>query len=181
MNYSEMMRAQEALIFCCEENAKRAEEEKEKKKGKRLDITINFDMDGTIADLYGVENWLPMLESHIETPYEIAPPLVRLCVLARILNRLQKEGYDLAVLSWLAKGSNEDYDKRVIKAKKKWLKKHLPSVHWDKINIVAHGTPKEKFCNSSRDILFDDEEKNRKSWGGIAFDVNDIINELKKL
>ena len=28
---------------------------------KTLNITINFDMDGTIADLYGVENWLEYL------------------------------------------------------------------------------------------------------------------------
>ena len=28
---------------------------------KTMNITINFDMDGTIADLYGVENWLDYL------------------------------------------------------------------------------------------------------------------------
>ena len=27
----------------------------------KMNITINFDMDGTIADLYGVENWLEKL------------------------------------------------------------------------------------------------------------------------
>jgi hypothetical protein len=26
-----------------------------------MNITINFDMDGTIADLYGTENWLAKL------------------------------------------------------------------------------------------------------------------------
>ena len=148
---------------------------------KQLNVTINFDMDGTIADLYGVENWLPMLENHIETPYAIATPLVRLCTLARMLNRLQREGYRLAVLSWLAKGSNEDYDERVTNAKLEWLAKHLPSVHWDKIIIVEHGTPKETFCETPFDILFDDEEKNRENWNGIAFDVNDIFGVLKTL
>ena len=149
--------------------------------GKKLNVTINFDLDGTLADLYGVENWLPMLENHIETPYAIAPPLVRLCTLARMLNRLQREGYKIAVLSWLAKGSNADYDERVTNAKLEWLAKHLPSVEWDRISIVEYGTPKENFCETPFDILFDDEEKNRENWNGIAFDVNDIFGVLKTL
>lgn len=148
---------------------------------KKLNVTINFDLDGTIADLYGVEDWLPMLENHIETPYAIAPPLLRLCTFARMINKLQREGYEIAVLSWLAKGSNEEYDNKVKNAKCDWLAKHLPSVSWDKINIVPYGTPKEKFCNSAKDILFDDEERNRKNWNGISFDVDDIIGVLKTL
>ena len=54
---------------------------------------ICFDMDGTIADLYGVENWLDYLLASDTLPYEAAKPLLRLNVLARILNRLQREGY----------------------------------------------------------------------------------------
>ena len=42
---------------------------------------INFDMDGTIANLYGVENWLEMLMAEDETPYAIAKPLVNLSLL----------------------------------------------------------------------------------------------------
>ena len=44
-------------------------------------IKINFDMDGTIADLYGVDNWLEMLINGDTTPYSIAQPLVRLSAL----------------------------------------------------------------------------------------------------
>ena len=154
---------------------------KEVNKMKKLNVTINFDMDGTIADLYGVENWLPMLVAHDETPYAIAKPLIRLCTLARMLNKLQRNGYKIAVVSWLAKGSNANYDERVTNAKLEWLAKHLPSVHWDNINIVEYGTPKEKFCETPFDILFDDEEKNRENWDGIAYDVNDIIEILKNL
>lgn len=150
--------------------------------GKKLDVTINFDLDGTLADLYGVENWLPMLTvTYDETPYVIAKPLVRLNILARMLNKLQRNGYKIAVVSWLAEGSNADYDERVTKAKLEWLAKHLPSVHWDNINIVEYGTPKENFCETPFDILFDDDEKNRKNWNGIAFDVDDIFGVLKTL
>ena len=139
---------------------------------------INFDMDGTIANLYGVEGWLEMLMNADTTPYAIAKPLVNLSALARVLNRLQRNGYTIGVISWLAKVDNAEYNKRVAETKLAWLAKHLPSVKWNKINIVAYGTPKST-CGSG--ILFDDEEPNRKEWKETAYDVDNIINILKKL
>ena len=144
-----------------------------------MTTTIFFDMDGTIADLYGVENWLDYLIASDALPYEIAKPLIRLNALARILNKLQKQGYKIGVISWLAKNSNTAYDEKVIKAKKGWLKKHLASVNFDEIHIVKYGTPKQTFAKTENDILFDDEEKNRNDWTGKAFDVNEIIEILK--
>lgn len=144
-----------------------------------MTTTIFFDMDGTIADLYGVENWLDYLIASDALPYEIAKPLIRLNALARILNRLQKQGYKVGVISWLAKNSNITYDEKVTRAKKEWLKKHLASVNFDEIHIVKYGTPKQTFAKTKNDILFDDEEKNRNDWTGKAFDVNEIIEILK--
>ena len=144
-----------------------------------MTTTIFFDMDGTIADLYGVENWLDYLIASDALPYEIAKPLIRLNALARILNRLQKQGYKIGVISWLAKNSNTAYDEKVTRAKKEWLKKHLASVNFDEIHIVKYGTPKQTFAKTKNDILFDDEEKNRNDWTGKAFDVNEIIEILK--
>lgn len=144
-----------------------------------VETTIYFDMDGTIADLYGVENWLNYLINLDALPYEVAKPLVRLNSLARILNRLQKQGYRIGIISWLAKNSNETYDETVTKAKREWLAKHLKSVTFDEINIVKYGTPKQNFAKTENDILFDDEFKNRKEWTGKAFDVDSIIEILK--
>ena len=42
----------------------------------KMNIAINFDMDGTIADLYGVENWLEHLINGNTFPYEMAKPLI---------------------------------------------------------------------------------------------------------
>ena len=39
---------------------------------------ICFDMDGTIADLYGVDGWLDDLINKSARPYEVAKPLVNL-------------------------------------------------------------------------------------------------------
>lgn len=140
-----------------------------------------FDMDGTLADLYGVENWLEMGLSGDETLYKIAKTLVNMNVLARLLNKLQKKGFEIGVISWLWKDSTKEYDEKVTKVKKDWLKKHLASVHWDIIEIVPHGTNKNIVAESENDVLWDDEEANRKNWIGIAHDVHDIIGDLKRI
>lgn len=146
---------------------------------KKLNITINFDMDGTIADLYGVENWLEYLINEDVYPYANAQPLLRLCTLARKLNALQRNGYDLAIISWLSKSGSEAYNEAVTAVKLNWLRKHLPSVNWDRITIVPYDTPKQNFCESPFDILFDDEVKNRDNWTGIAYDVQNIMEILR--
>ena len=139
---------------------------------------INFDMDGTIANLYGVEGWLEYLMASDTTPYEIAKPLLNLSVLARMLNKLQKNGYKINIISWLCKSPDIEYNNRIRTVKLAWLAKHLPSVNWDKITIVAYGTPKSTYGNG---ILFDDEENNRTEWKGTAYNVENIIEVLKGL
>ena len=142
---------------------------------------IYFDMDGTIADLYGVENWLPMLRAYDATPYRAARPLLHLSTLARYLNKLQRNGYTIGIVSWLSKCSTDEYDAAVTAAKREWLARHLASVHFDEIVIVPYGVPKSSVIENADGILFDDEEKNRNEWRGIAFDVDNIIEVLKEL
>lgn len=139
---------------------------------------IWFDMDGTIADLYGVDGWLEMLIDSDPTPYEIARPLLRMATLARLLNRLQREGWEIGIVSWLSKSGTETYNRAVTEAKREWLAKHLKSVRFDYIDILPYGTPKEVGRNG---ILFDDEERNRTNWNEIAYDVSEIIEILKAL
>jgi hypothetical protein len=142
---------------------------------------IYFDMDGTIANLYGQEDWLERLIAKDESPYANASVLVNMSLLARYLNKLKAIGYTIGIVSWLAKNSTKDYDKRVIKAKTEWLARHLKSVEFDEINIVAYGTPKSSVVDIASGILFDDEEPNRKEWKGKAYDETDIIGVLKAL
>lgn len=142
---------------------------------------IYFDMDGTIVDLYAVNGWLDMLRAYDATPYEMAKPLVRLSTLARLLNRLQREGYIIGIVSWLSKEPTPEYDKAVINAKLEWLEAHMPSVEWDEIKIVPHGIPKQKVVDNPLGILFDDEKQNRENWSGTAYDAHNIIEILKSL
>ena len=143
-------------------------------------MTIWFDMDGTIADLYGVDGWLPMLQASDPTPYAEAKPLVHLSTFARLVHTAQRNGYSVGILSWLAKNSNAEYDKAVTDAKLMWLRKHLPSVAFDAVAIVPYGFGKYHF-NSGNDVLFDDEERNRTEWDGVAYDVSNLLRNFAKL
>lgn len=142
---------------------------------------IYFDMDGTIADLYGVEGWLDMLMVESSAPYEQARTLINASSLARILNRLQRNGWVIGVVSWTSKCGSSEYNQKVTTAKMEWLNKHLKSVEWNEIHIVDYGTPKSTVVEYQNGILFDDEVGNRKEWKGNAFDVDNILEILKAL
>ena len=142
-------------------------------------MTIYFDMDGTIANLYGVENWLPKLQNEDASPYTDAKPLVKLSTLARLLNKAQRNGHKIGIVSWLAKNSTENYDEKVTNAKIEWLNTHLKSVQFDEIRIGKYGTPKSTMVDDKNGILFDDEEPNRIEWKGTSHNVDSIIETLK--
>ena len=143
-------------------------------------MKIWFDMDGTIADLYGVENWLEMLIAHDETPYAIAKPIVNLSVLARLMNEVQRKGFEICIVSALAKNSTAEYDERVRNAKIKWLANHLKSVHFDEIRFVHYWYTKND-VNTGADVLFDDEERHLEKWTGTAVHASKMIETLKAI
>ncbi len=146
-----------------------------------MNKAIYFDMDGTIANLYAIDGWLPMLRNSDSTPYKEAKPMVRMNVLARRLNKLQKDGYTIGIISWLAKDGNKEYNEKVTNAKREWLNKHLKSVNWNEVHIVEYGTPKHNIVRYPNGILFDDEDRNRNEWTGTAYDEKEILNVLKAI
>ena len=139
---------------------------------------IYFDMDGTIANLYGVEGWLDDIRAERVRPYAEAKPMVNFSVLARVLNRLTRNGYSVNVISWTARGGSAEYNEAVAEAKRAWLAKHLPSVRFENVFIVPYGTPKQNFGFG---VLFDDEKPNRDRWNGKAYDEKNIIAVLKEI
>ena len=140
-------------------------------------MRYNFDMDGTIANLYGVNEWLNKLNNEDASPYRDAKPLVNMARLARALNKAVRNGNEIAVLTWTAKNGTNEYNEKVANAKKEWLAKHLPSVKWTEIIILEYGEPKNEHANG---ILFDDEEPNRKAWGIGAYEPQDIFAVLAR-
>ena len=148
-----------------------------------MNKAIYFDMDGTLANLYAVEDWLPKLRARDVSPYAEAAVMLNMQALAHRLNKLQKNGYTIGVISWLSKDSTPEYDAAVTAEKLSWLKKHLGSVKWDEVHIVAYGEKKSKLAQIKDGYLFDDNESVRREWikhnpNGWAFNVYDILGVL---
>ena len=136
---------------------------------------IYFDLDGTLANLYGINNWLDYLLNEDAFPYLEAEPMVNLSLLVRTLHRLQNKGFHIGIISWLSKNATIEYEDSIREAKLYWIKKHMPSMVFDEIHIIPYGTPKESVGYG---YLFDDEKNNRTNWNGIAFSEKDIIKNL---
>lgn len=123
-----------------------------------------FDMDGTIANLYGVSEWLTDLQTEKTRPYEIAEPLVDMVELREILIELQNKGWKIAITTWLAMNGSKEYNKKTAYAKKEWLKKY--NFPYDEIHCVKYGTTKANCTRKKADfqILIDDNKKVRDGW-----------------
>ena len=144
---------------------------------------IVFDMDGTLADFYGVDGWLEDLENYNPRPYEVAKPLVDMELLTDLLDLLKAQGWIICVTSWLANHSTKEFDKLTRMAKIEWLKKY--NFPYDEIHLVKYGTTKADCTRNKKgyQVLVDDNEKVRKGWTlGHTINANeDIISALAEL
>ena len=137
---------------------------------KEINVNIKmivWDMDGTIADLYGVENWLPMLENEIVLPYEIAKPMWDMERLARAIKALQALGIEQRIVSWLAKDSSEEYKTEVRRAKRNWLEENeFPFDHFHGVQFGATkaDSVRKFLAEDEKAILIDDSFTVRKGW-----------------
>lgn len=145
--------------------------------------TLVFDMDGTIADFYGVANWLEYLLEEDTTPYDVANPLYDMDYLKGLLLVLKHQGWRVVITTWLSKGGTKEYNDRTRKAKIEWLEKY--DFPYDEIHLVKYGTTKASCTRKlgGFQILIDDNEMVRKGWHlGTTIDANkNILVELEKL
>ena len=148
-----------------------------------MNKTLVFDMDGTIANFYGVVGWLDYLKESNSTPYIVAEPLYNMEYLNSILGVLKMFGWRVVVTSWLAKDSSKEFDREVRQAKLDWLDNF--NFPYDEIHLVKYGTTKANCTrkHGGLQILVDDNESVRNGWSlGETIDANeDIIPYLLNL
>lgn len=143
-----------------------------------MEKVLVFDMDGTIADLYGVQNWLEDLRAENPRPYIKAKPIYETDILNTLLQIFKDNGWKIVVTTWLARGSTKAYDRLVREAKLAWLDTY--NFPYDEIHLVKYGTTK---ANCTRhlggfQVLIDDNADVRKGWNlGDTIDANENILE----
>lgn len=146
---------------------------------------VYFDMDGTIANLYAVDEWLENIHNEVENMYKNLEPMVDMNLLQTICKDLQMVGYKIGVITWLPPGRKE-YREKIAKEKREWLARYMPIV--EEIHIQEYMTPKQTAITTitGRMILVDDNEEVRNKWNTPvqrkSIDAtNNMIDELKKL
>lgn len=145
---------------------------------------IWFDMDGTIADLYGVDGWLDDLIAHNTRPYAKAKDIYNVIDLLDVMVNLKNKGYKLGIISWGSKENNAEFDKAVEIVKKAWLYDRIMDMVLDEIIVTPYGVKKADTCRKfGKGILVDDEKQNRDAWDlGSTINANENILEiLRKL
>lgn len=139
---------------------------------------ICFDMDGTIAQLYAVPNWLARLNAQDPTPYLEAEAMWNMAQLAKILSALQNLGVEIRIITWLSKESTEEYKNAVREAKKEWLENY--DFPYDHFHGVQYGATKadsirKALAPNETAWLIDDNAKVRKGWHmGEAIDPTNV-------
>jgi hypothetical protein len=148
---------------------------------------VCFDMDGTIANLYAVEGWLPMLRSENPTPYRMAEPMWDMAELTEVLLAVMAIGIEIRIVTWLSKDSSEEYKDEVRLAKREWLE--AQNFPFDHFHGVQYGATKadsvRRYLNEGETaILIDDNDRVREGWTlGETIDptTEDIIEILRTL
>lgn len=129
-----------------------------------MNRSINWDMDGTIASLYDVPDWLSKLRAEDPSPYLDAEPMWDMKKLNEILEKLREAGWEINVITWLSMNSSEEYKDAVREAKKAWLQKW--GFVYDHFHGVQYGATKADSVRERTDygILIDDNAKVRNGW-----------------
>ena len=147
---------------------------------------ILFDLDGTVADLYGTENWLELLLNETKGLFRNLKVMHDKTRLNSIVEQLIKNGDTVEVVTWTPKNVSREYINIVEQEKREWVNEHLPQI--EKIHCLDYGTPKQKanFKKVKNLILVDDNSEVNQMWDtptqrkSILADEN-LLNNLQAL
>jgi hypothetical protein len=143
-----------------------------------------LDMDGSIAGLYEVENWLEKLRAEDATPYLKAALMWNKQELNRCLHNFHGAGWQIHIITWFAKNSSKAYEKATKEAKLEWLR--TCGLPYDSFHGVSYGVDKTSCVRDFADVavLVDDCADIRNGWNlGAVIDptAGNLIEKLYAL
>ena len=130
--------------------------------------TIFFDMDGTIADLYGIEGWLDRLHNEDKTIFLECAPLISE---KELLNKFPAEQYEIKILSMTPLGATDEYCANVAEQKSAWLDRYFPTLTKRIYKKYGHN---KNLKGSASAILVDDSAPIRATFRGTAINPAEI-------
>ena len=129
---------------------------------------VYLDMDGTIANLYSITNWLERLREEDTNIFKECKPLI---TQNDLFNLFPSNTYEIIILSMTPYKCSKLYHNNVIQQKNEWLDKYFPLL--TKRIYKRYGGNKN-LKNSVNAILIDDNEVIRKNFRGLALNPIDL-------
>ena len=131
-------------------------------------VKVYFDLDGTLFNLYGKENWLEMLESETAGVFQGSESdlmeNIDLEELYEGIQALANYGVEFNVITWLPMQASREYEEICAKEKTEWVRKVLPFIN--EVVCQPYGTPKQKGISKRANtmILIDDNKEVCDMW-----------------
>ena len=137
---------------------------------------IYFDLDGTVYDLYNVENWEPKLRAENADVFNEGNFIGDYTRFITVCTELVKKGVQFGVITWLPMQATEEYERECAEVKREWVKKFMPFV--TEFTAQTYGIPKQNAIikRAKRMYLLDDNAEVCEIWKTekmrIAINVN---------
>lgn len=129
--------------------------------GNNMNKIVYFDMDGTIADLYGVSDCFKRLDNMDATVYSEAKPIDKYI---NMLKEFHTMGYKVIILSALGMVSSKQFDKDTIRNKGMWLDTYVGKEYIDERVYIPNTKHKELYQLFGKGILVDDDDRVLMNW-----------------
>ena len=138
---------------------------------------IFFDLDGTLYDLYNIENWLELLQNEDATVFERGNFIGDYDEFIAYVKELMFKGYTFGVISWLPMYATPEFENECAKVKETWVKKYLPFV--DEMTFQRYGTPKQNAIQRKAKTMYllDDSKEVGRVWATPKQRIHFLVDE----
>ena len=141
-----------------------------------MSIKVTLDLDGTVYDLYNVENWLEKLRSEVASVFSEGDFIGDYNRFKTVCEKLVAMGVQFEVITWLPMQASPEYERECAEVKREWVKKFIPFV--TEFTAQTYGIPKQNAIikRAKRMYLLDDNAEVCEMWKTekmrIAINVN---------
>ena len=129
-----------------------------------MSIKIYFDLDGTVYDLYNVENWLEKLRSEDASVFSEGNFIGDYNRFKTVCEKLVSVGVQFEVITWLPMQASEEYEIECTEVKREWVKKFMPFV--TEFTAQSYGIPKQNAIKKRAKTMYllDDNKEVCEMW-----------------
>ena len=129
-----------------------------------MSIKVTLDLDGTVYDLYSVENWLEKLRSEDASVFSEGNFIGDYNRFKAVCEKLVAVGVQFEVITWLPMQASPEYELECTEVKREWVKKFMPFV--TEFTAQSYGIPKQNAIKKRAKTMYllDDNREVCEMW-----------------